>query len=81
MTTESKLEGRKLFEERLAFGKKYIVYPSDQAAIAHALMDSHTHLIQHFSSSPRFFFTATQGSSGKTAATQVGLHPVWMTPT
>ena len=71
MTNDIKVEGRRLFEERLKFGKQYIVYPSEHEAVAHALMDGHTHLIQHFSSSPRFFFTATQGSSGKTAATQV----------
>jgi hypothetical protein len=71
VNNEIKLEGRKLFEERLEFGKKYIVYPSQHDAVAHALMDGHTHLIHTTSTSPRFFFSATQGTSGKTAASQL----------
>lgn len=71
MNEEIRTQGRKLFEERLEFGKKYIVYPSGHEATAHALMDGHTHLIHTTSTSPRFFFTATQGGSGKTAATQL----------
>ena len=66
-----RLKGRELFEERLKFGKRYVRYPTDHEAIAHALMDGHTHLIRCSNTSPRFFFTATQGHSGKSTATQV----------
>jgi hypothetical protein len=72
INADIRLEGRKLYEDRKAFGLKKIVYPKTYAAYAlHAAVDGTTHLIEHLWSFPRLFFTATQGTSGKSRATQV----------
>jgi Protein of unknown function (DUF3631) len=72
MNIEVRLEGRKIYEDRKAFGLKKIVYPKAYKAEAlHAAVDGASHLIEYFGSFPRLFFSATQGTSGKSRATQV----------
>lgn len=66
MNKDIKLNGRKQFEESLAFGKKYIVHRSEHNHRLHCYMEGHIWLFKHYGESPRMFFAATQGSSGKT---------------
>jgi hypothetical protein len=69
---EIRITGRKLYEDRKAFGLAKIVYPTAYNASAlHSAVDGATHLVEHLGSFPRLFFTATQGTSGKSRATQV----------
>jgi hypothetical protein len=72
INNDIRLEGRKLFEERKEFGLKKIVYPKQyDAAALHASVDGTANLSMHFGSFPRLFFTATQGQSGKSRATEL----------
>ena len=67
-------EGRKLFEERLKFADKYMIYHRrcrDQERRVHAIADVHTHLTEFFSISPRIGFWSAQGACGKSTATAI----------
>jgi hypothetical protein len=61
-----KLLGRGLFEESRDFGRKYIKHKSEHEEVLHVSMEGHIHLFKNYWYSPRFWFTATQGQSGKT---------------
>src|SRR5262245_55444778 len=61
-------EGQKLFEARLQFADKYMVYHRsfrDQERRIHAIADAHTHLMQYYFVSPRIGFWSPQGGCGK----------------
>jgi hypothetical protein len=69
-----KAAGRKLFEERLNFADKYMIYHRhcrDQERRVHAIADVHTHLTDFYSISPRIGFWSAQGGCGKSTATEI----------
>jgi putative DNA primase/helicase len=67
INTDVKLKGRQLYEERLAFAHRFILYYPGKDKL-HAAWDFHTHFFEHFEGSPRLFFKSTTGTSGKSSA-------------
>ncbi len=60
-----------LLDEVLAFLKKFVVYPSSHAAIAHVLWVFHTHCMDQWDSTPRLVFLSPEPGSGKTRALEI----------
>lgn len=54
-----------------AFLRRFVVYPSDHARVAHALWIAHTHLMDAWHSTPRIAFLSPEPSSGKSRALEV----------
>lgn len=50
---------------------KYVAYPSEHAAIAHALWIVHAHLMDEWDSTPRIAFLSPEPGSGKSRALEV----------
>lgn len=55
----------------LAWLERFVAYPSDEAAIAHALWIAHTHAMDAWYSTPRIAFLSPEPASGKTRALEV----------
>ncbi|MFL0357564.1 DUF3631 domain-containing protein [Erythrobacter sp. GH1-10] len=60
-----------LFREIHAYLRKFIAYPSEHAAIAHALWIAHTHAMDAWESTPRIAFLSPEPGSGKTRALEI----------
>lgn len=54
-----------------AFIGRFVAYPSPDAQIAHALWIAHTHLMEHWDSTPRLAFLSPEPGSGKSRALEV----------
>jgi len=55
----------------VAFLRRFVAYPSDHAAVAHALWIVHTHLMHCWESTPRLAFLSPEPGSGKSRALEV----------
>lgn len=55
----------------LAYLRRYVAYPTDHAAVAHALWVAHTHLMDAWDSTPRIAFLSPEPASGKSRALEV----------
>jgi hypothetical protein len=51
--------------------RRFVAYPSDHALVAHALWIAHSHLIEHFDTSPRLAFMSAEKASGKSRSLEV----------
>ena len=71
MFQQPKSEGARLLDDVLAFLRRFVVYPSPDAAIAHALWIAHAHLMEAWESTPRIAFLSPEPSSGKTRALEI----------
>lgn len=58
-------------DDVLGFLRRFVAYPSDEAAMAHALWIAHTHLMDAWDSTPRIAFLSPEPVSGKTRALEV----------
>lgn len=63
--------GSALLDEVLDFGRRFIAFPSDEAAIAWVAWVIHTHLLEHLDSTPRLAVVAPEKQSGKTRVLEV----------
>jgi hypothetical protein len=63
--------GASLLDEVRQFLCRFIAYPSDHAAVAHALWICHTHTMDAWESTPRLAFLSPEPASGKTRALEV----------
>lgn len=54
-----------------AFIGRFVAYPSPEAQVAHALWIAHTHLMEHWDSTPRIAFLSPEPGSGKSRALEV----------
>jgi hypothetical protein len=63
--------GAALLDEVRSFLCRFISYPSEHAAIAHALWTAHAHLMSAWESTPRLAFLSPEPGSGKTRALEV----------
>jgi len=50
---------------------RFVAYPSEHALVAHTLWIAHTHLMDHWESTPRIAFNSPERGSGKTRALEV----------
>jgi hypothetical protein len=55
-------------DEVLAYLRRFVAYPSEHAAIAHALWIVHTHMMDAWESTPRIAFLSPEPGSGKSRA-------------
>jgi Protein of unknown function (DUF3631) len=53
------------------FLRRFIAHPSQHALVAHTLWIAHSHLIEHFDTTPRLAFMSAEKESGKTRALEV----------
>jgi Protein of unknown function (DUF3631) len=51
--------------------RRFVIYPSEHALAAHVLWIAHTHLMDHWESTPRLAFMSPEPESGKTRALEV----------
>jgi len=51
--------------------RRFVAYPSEHALVAHTLWVAHTHLMQHWDTTPRLAFMSAEKASGKTRAMEV----------
>jgi hypothetical protein len=54
-----------------SFLRRFIVYPSEHAVVAHTLWIAHCHLLECFDVTPRLAFMSAEKASGKTRALEV----------
>ena len=64
-------DGSKLLDEVLTFLRRFVSYPSDHAAVAHALWIAHTHLMDSWESTPRLALLSPEAGSGKTRSLEL----------
>lgn len=53
------------------FLKRFVVYPSEAARVAHVLWIAHAHVVEKWESTPRIAFLSPEPGSGKTRALEV----------
>jgi Protein of unknown function (DUF3631) len=63
--------GAKILNAVLAYLRRFVVYPSEHAAIAHALWIAHTHRMDAWESTPRIAFLSPEPGSGKSRALEI----------
>ena len=62
---------RHILDELHAFLRRFVVYPSEHAHVAHSLWCAHTHVMDAWESTPRLAFLSPEPTSGKTRALEV----------
>lgn len=65
------IDGNLLLTDLETFLARFIAYPSDAARVAHVLWIGHTHLMDHWDSTPRIAFLSQEPGSGKSRALEV----------
>jgi hypothetical protein len=63
--------GAEILDEVFGFLGRFVVYPSEDAKVAHALWIIHTHFMDLWESTPRIAFLSPEPASGKTRALEV----------
>lgn len=63
--------GAEILDEVLTFLKRFIAYPDEESAIAHALWIAHSHRVDLWESTPRLAFLSPEPGSGKTRALEL----------
>ena len=64
-------DGAVLLNDVHAFLARFVIYPSEEAHLAHTLWIAHTHLMDHWESTPRLAFLSAEPESGKTRALEI----------
>jgi hypothetical protein len=64
-------EGAALLNDIEKFVKRFIIYPSEHAPVAHVLWIAHAHLMSSWESTPRIAFLSPEPASGKTRSMEV----------
>ncbi len=67
----SSADGAGLLDDFEAFLRRFVVYPSAYACIAHVLWIAHAHLMECWESTPRIAFLSPEPGSGKTRALEL----------
>lgn len=63
--------GSIILDAVLAYLKRFVVYPSEHASIAHTLWIAHTHRMDAWESTPRIAFLSPEPGSGKSRALEI----------
>jgi hypothetical protein len=66
--TGKEIDGAELLDHVYAFLRRFVVYPDQQACVAHTLWIAHTHLMSAWDTTPRLAFLSPEPASGKTRA-------------
>ena len=70
-STDNLSDGAVILDDVLRYIRRFVAYPSEHAAIAHALWIAHTHLMEAWDSTPRIAFLSPEPGSGKSRALEV----------
>jgi hypothetical protein len=70
-TNVDRSEGAALLHDVETFVKRFIIYPSEHAPVAHVLWIAHAHLMSAWESTPRIAFLSPEPASGKTRSMEV----------
>jgi hypothetical protein len=65
------IDGAALLRDTRAFLTRFCVFPDEHCAVAVTLWTAHTHMIEHFHTSPRLALLSPEPSSGKTRVLEV----------
>jgi len=65
------IDGAELLDQIYDFLGRFVVYPDQQARVAHTLWIAHTHLVSAWDTTPRLAFLSPEPASGKTRALEV----------
>lgn len=76
VTPLSSADGAELLDEVESFLARFVVYPSENARVAHALWIAHTWFMDQWDSTPRIAFLSPEPGSGKSRALEVMEHLV-----
>ena len=68
--TATREQGR-ILDDVYAYVGKFVAYPSEAAQVAHCLWVAHTHLMEHWESTPRLALLSPEPGSGKTRAMEL----------
>jgi hypothetical protein len=60
-----------LLDEVEDFARRFVAFPSDEAAVAYVLWTAHAHAVAEFESTPRLALLSPEPGSGKTRALEV----------
>lgn len=63
--------GAEVLDDVLAFGRRFVAWPSDEAAVAWAAWVAHAHFLDDCDSTPRLAVVAPEKQSGKTRVLEV----------
>jgi hypothetical protein len=64
-------DGVRVLNDALAYQKRFVCYPSEHAAVAHALWNAHAHMMDAWESTPRLAFLSAEPTSGKTRSLEI----------
>jgi hypothetical protein len=64
-------DGARVLSDALAYQKRFVCYPSEHAAVAHALWNAHAHMMDAWESTPRLAFLSAEPTSGKTRSLEI----------
>jgi hypothetical protein len=64
-------DGARVLNDALAYQKRFVRYPSEHAAVAHALWNAHAHMMDAWESTPRLAFLSAEPTSGKTRSLEI----------
>lgn len=70
-TLPEALAGARLLDDVETFLSRFVVYPSEEARVAHALWIAHTWFMDEWDSTPRIAFLSPEPGSGKSRALEV----------
>lgn len=70
-STDRPSEGGVILNDVLRYIRRFVAYPSEHAAIAHALWIAHAHFMEAWDSTPRIAFLSPEPGSGKSRALEV----------
>jgi hypothetical protein len=65
------IDGAELLDQVYRFLGRFVVYPDQQARVAHTLWIAHTHLMSAWDTTPRLAFLSPEPASGKTRALEI----------
>jgi len=68
---EPRLDGAEVLAEIQAFIDRFCAFPDNHALTAVTLWAAHTHMVEHFHTTPRLAFLSPEPASGKTRALEI----------
>lgn len=68
---EREIDGETVLQAVYDFQGRFIIYPSEEAHVAHTLWVAHTHFMDRWDSTPRIAFLSPEAGSGKSRALEV----------
>jgi len=68
---DERLDGAEILDDVRGFIKRFCAFPDDHALAAVTLWAAHSHMVEHFHTTPRLAFLSPEPASGKSRALEV----------